>query len=578
MVITYSQNNVTLDVYNSDGKKETKTITGVTMDPITQLTAALPKEGATITNLSTYQVEAMTWKSHEDVAGDANKDEWYILPSSNADNKGLAIVLGEPNDNKMGWAKDNENATSITTDLGTADNSTWKFVRVTDFDAHINELLAIYNFEDCVIYDRELAQLMKLIMKNKELIEKEKNGEGEEALFNEVYYAFLNYTGRMPEELKAPKAGSLYTIRPVADEETENALLVYVDKGDGPYATKEVYKDDVVRDDKSYDSRAAWMFEGTANGDYLALDGLTVKNIHTQCYLTALGADASAVNEMDAAKITLARLGACTTKFQVGSSHMAMSGAKVVNTGAADTKWIVEEIKEPATSVYYETEVTDGYSTLMLGFNSTIPAGVEAYYGHADGPILEDRYLSMTSYKGGVLPAMSPVVLKNTESEATVNAKFYYTATAAEKKDDKYMRGSLYFEAVKTAAIEEEDAYNGYNVNIYMLLTTAIGPTMVWVWEEFDENGNLTNAGSDGGGHVICKANKAYIVLRGDEAANASSLLFNFRPGTTGIVPVGVRGAETSTVNAIYDLQGRKLSEITQPGIYIVNGKKVMVK
>ena len=31
-------------------------------------------------------------------------------------------------------------------------------------------------------------------------------------------------------------------------------------------------------------------------------------------------------------------------------------------------------------------------------------------------------------------------------------------------------------------------------------------------------------------------------------------------------------------IESIYDLNGRKIEEITQPGIYIVNGKKVFVK
>jgi hypothetical protein len=31
-------------------------------------------------------------------------------------------------------------------------------------------------------------------------------------------------------------------------------------------------------------------------------------------------------------------------------------------------------------------------------------------------------------------------------------------------------------------------------------------------------------------------------------------------------------------VKSIYDIQGRKLSEIARPGLYIVNGKKVVVK
>ena len=592
VVLSYADHRLKVKITNSLGVEQSiSNITGgldyincPDMQDVENIITNMPA-GVSIEVLTAEVVTAMKWNEHN-----TDKDTWYVLPSSNVKNPGHAIVMTAPDDNNMGWAKlkiDETNST-VFTDIGYADLSTWQFEKVEKFDTHIDQLLELYKMDKCVIYNEELAELCRFIAEKAELIKNGDDDSRDEEYFNMVYDRIKKYDGPMPDDLlapKAPKAGSLYVIRPYEDLNNENALFVHVEKGDGTYVTKEIYNADAIRDgDKSFDSRAVWTFEGTlqnAETDYLALTGLKVKNIHTQCYFTALGENGSAVNEGAdaAATITLKPFGDCTTQFKVGDAYMAMADGKVTNTGTEETKWIIEEIKNPEKSVYYETEITDGYSTLMLGFNSTIPVGVEAYYGRTDGPILEDRYLSMTSYEGGVLPAMSPVVLKNADAEETVNAKFYYTATAAEKKDDKYLRGSLYFDAVETAAIEQEPAYVGYNVNIYMLLTTHNGPTMVWVWEEFDGNGDLYNGGNnDLGGHVICKANKAYIVLRGDEAANASSLQFNFRPGTTGIVPVGVRGAETNSVNAIYDLQGRKLSEMTQPGIYIVNGKKVMVK
>ena len=58
---------------------------------------------------------------------------------------------------------------------------------------------------------------------------------------------------------------------------------------------------------------------------------------------------------------------------------------------------------------------------------------------------------------------------------------------------------------------------------------------------------------------------------------------FNLAPeGTTGVDEVkgesgNVKG-ESGNVKGIYDLTGRRLDEITAPGIYIVDGKKVLVK
>ena len=53
VVVTYSQGDVTLDVYNSLGEKETKVVENVTLTDISKLYSAMPEGGATISNLAT---------------------------------------------------------------------------------------------------------------------------------------------------------------------------------------------------------------------------------------------------------------------------------------------------------------------------------------------------------------------------------------------------------------------------------------------------------------------------------------------------------------------------------------------
>ena len=85
---------------------------------------------------------------------------------------------------------------------------------------------------------------------------------------------------------------------------------------------------------------------------------------------------------------------------------------------------------------------------------------------------------------------------------------------------------------------------------------------------------NKNATGGDGDTHFKNNANKAYLPAVAG-SANVASYSFRFGEGTTGIDQI-TDNREQST--AIYDLTGRRVENITAPGIYVVNGKKVLVK
>ncbi len=74
------------------------------------------------------------------------------------------------------------------------------------------------------------------------------------------------------------------------------------------------------------------------------------------------------------------------------------------------------------------------------------------------------------------------------------------------------------------------------------------------------------------------KGFRAYFQLKGETASLARAFSIDFGDGeTTGIIAISTDRA-ASTDNATYTLDGRRISKATQKGVYIQNGKKVIIK
>ncbi len=355
VIITYNVNNVILEVINSDGSNGEGTlgggpitITRFTMNDIDKLSSALPATGAMITNLSVERIEAHRWLPEDDENADValQSDTWYVLPSSNTTYPGYSIVAGGANDANFGWTNFEKSSadTEIFSASGNDNNSTWQFEKIVEFDAHADQILAMCDIKQCVIYNRELKELYEKIVTKVEQIKAltgatdETAAEEEEKLFNEVYELLLLYMEKSPilaKDLKAPKVGTIYTIRHESDEDNDKALAVHVagTTAEG-CATREVYNADITSRD-GYISRGAWVFEGTdANGDgFLDMDkDIFVKNLHTQCYLQSFGASSTLVDDTEnPSAIVLTANGSCTASFKSSSDEYMGNGTVVAD-------------------------------------------------------------------------------------------------------------------------------------------------------------------------------------------------------------------------------------------------------
>ena len=225
------------------------------------------------------------------------------------------------------------------------------------------------------------------------------------------------------------------------------------------------------------------------------------------------------------------------------------NGTPTYNTGTGG--WTIHYVYEVTEVSSFKANITAaGFATFFAPAEVAIPENVNAYYIAADG--INGNSVTLTQIEN-VIPANTAVILEGAEGEYT----FSVSETDAAAVSGNLLKGTvintnIIGQAYVLGVVEGETGLYKTQMSTVQLSSTS-GSVSVF----------LNNA------------YKAYLPASAVPAAANGAASFSFRfPGTTAIENVEVE----NTVKVIYDLTGRRVEAITAPGIYIVGGKKVLVK
>ena len=370
--------------------------------------------------------------------------------------------------------------------------------------------------------------------------------------------AALGYVGGYPVEMAdAIEAISSYdAMKNFIADNKENHIAFDANKY---YRIYNVFRNSVVvattagqrvpATESNTDINQVWKFEaGETEGTYL------IKSLNANAYMQAVGASNTLAET--GAEFELYYLSDGLGQFnlkQKGSSNLMCIYANG-NVGSwtdggvdSDMAWYLIPVSDLEALSHTLTVGAAGYTTLALGYNATVPA-IEGDGNGVFTATVNGEWIDLTAVAAGsVLPANTAVIIK---AAADTELSFAYSAeTAAEVTTD--LLGTLYDKNI--APGEGNTAY------ILSKQNEVVGFYKAALNQ--DEGTAFKNNG-----------HKAYLVVDGAEGAAYYSFRF---PGTTGVEEI-TDNREQSTV--IYDLTGRRVEAITAPGIYIVNGKKTLVK
>lgn len=202
--------------------------------------------------------------------------------------------------------------------------------------------------------------------------------------------------------------------------------------------------------------------------------------------------------------------------------------------------WAIEEVEELPVKLTTAQNETGAYGTIWSPVALEIPEGITAYTGY----VTSECELVLEAITDGVIPAKTGVVLWNEKAEKTYvqNLKITDAATTAVSGDNKFVGW------VMTTANPNTTDGDYYSLGI--------------------KNNNMAFYRYVGTNLQGFRAR----IQKSDAPANATALTIRFNNAT------GIEEIISAFQNgAVYDLSGRRVATPTK-GVYIINGKKVIIK
>ena len=234
-------------------------------------------------------------------------------------------------------------------------------------------------------------------------------------------------------------------------------------------------------------------------------------------------------------------------KMTVSSGTLTGNNTASTWTGSAQSVTFTRGSGNPGyytiTITYVATTVpivisSAGWATFSSTNEVEIPAGVTAYYAQKK----DASTVTLKEIEGGYIPANTGVVVAGAEGTYTANV----TSTGAT------LGGTNLLKPWTTGGVPSEEPGTYYTLAV-------------------DGSNNPVFKLSSGG---TLAAGKAYLVLTG---GGARELTVDFGGETTGVNEELRMKNEESSAAPVYNLNGQRVAQPTR-GLYIVNGKKVVVK